>query len=464
MTPAARTRVLVATSLGVFMAWLDATVVNIAFPDIRSSFAGTSLADLSWVLNAYSIVFAALLVPAGRLADLYGRRRLFMIGLVGFAAASLLCAAAPSAGLLVAARILQAAGGAVMVPTSLALLLPAFPPERRATAVGLWGAAAAVASAIGPPVGGLLIDVASWRLVFLVNLPIAFVAVVVGRRVLEESRDESAHGLPDLVGSTLLAGAIALLSPGLVKGNEWGWASGRVLAAFAAAAVVGGVALLRSARHPAPALQLELFRVRSFAVANLGTLLFATAFFAMLLGNVLFLTEVWGYSILKAGLAIAPSPAAAAVVAGPAGRLSDRYGQRPVAVPGAIVFTLGVMWLAWVVGSQPDYLATWLPAALLIGIGVGLAFPTFGSAAVASLGPAHFGVGSAISGTSRQVGAVLGVAILVAIVGVPSGVATASDFDAAWLFSAGTALASAVAGLALGQVRVRAPVLATEAA
>ena len=453
MNPRA-TQTLLVTSLGAFMAFLDATIVNIAFPDLRASFPEASLADLSWVLNAYSIVFAALLVPAGRLADLYGRRRLFVLGLVVFGAASLLCALAPAEELLVAARVVQAAGAAVMVPTSLALLLPAFPPERRATAVGLWGAAAAVAAAIGPPLGGLLIEASDWRLVFLVNVPIAIAAIALGRRVLEESRDETALGLPDLVGAAVLALSIGALSLGLVKGNEWGWSSGRVLVSFAVAAALVPVALAPSARHPSPALHLELFRVRSFAVANVGTLLFASAFFAMLLGNVLFLTEIWGYSILKAGLAIVPSPLAAAVFAGPAGRLSDRFGQRPVAAPGAIVFALGVGWLAWVAGPEPAYLREWLPGALLIGSGVGLTFPTLGSAAVAALGPRTFALGSAVSGTSRQLGAVLGVAILVAIVGAPGVAAAPSDFDAGWLFCAGAALGAGLAALGLGRRRV----------
>ncbi len=448
------TQTLLVTSLGAFMAFLDATIVNIAFPDLRASFPEASLAALSWVLNAYSIVFAALLVPAGRLADLYGRRRLFVWGLVVFGAASLLCALAPAEELLVAARVVQAAGAAVMVPTSLALLLPAFPPERRATAVGLWGAAAAVAAAIGPPLGGLLIEASDWRLVFLVNVPIAIAAIALGRRVLEESRDETALGLPDLVGAAVLALSIGALSLGLVKGNEWGWSSGRVLVSFAVAAALVPVALARSARHPSPALHLELFRVPSFAVANVGTLLFASAFFAMLLGNVLFLTEIWGYSILKAGLAIVPSPLAAAVFAGPAGRLSDRFGQRPVAAPGAIVFALGVGWLAWVAGPEPAYLREWLPGALLIGSGVGLTFPTLGSAAVAALGPRNFALGSAVSGTSRQLGAVLGVAILVAIVGAPGVAAAPSDFDAGWLFCAGAAIGAGLAALGLGRRRV----------
>ena len=327
------TKVLLVTAVAVFMGFLDVTIVNVAFPDIESDFPEASRADLSWVLNAYNIVFAALLVPAGRLADLVGRRRMFLIGVGAFVAASVLCGLAGSPELLVAARVLQAAAGAILVPTSLALLLPEFPAAKRATAVAIWSATGAVAAALGPSLGGVLVEEAGWRWVFFLNVPIGLAALLPARRLLRETRDPGAV-LPDVLGSLLLVAGVGLLALGIVKGADWGWGSPRVVGSLAAAAVLLPTVLLRSARHPAPVIELGLFRARSFAVANAGMFGFSTAFYALLLCNVLFLTEVWGYSILEAGFAVTPGPLMAAASAPLGGRLADRFGQRVVAAPG----------------------------------------------------------------------------------------------------------------------------------
>src|SRR5436190_21956100 len=221
---ARRWKVLLVTSVAVFMGFLDVTIVNIAFPDIRSSFPDSSLAGLSWVLNAYNVVFAALLVPAGRVADIVGRRRMFFIGLLTFLAASAVCGAAGSVEMLVAARVVQAAGGAILVPTSLGLLLPEFPLEQRATATALWGATGAVAAATGPALGGVLVDATSWRWVFFVNLAIGLPALIPARRLLRESREPQTP-FPDMLGAILLAGGVAALALGIGQGPRWGWSS-----------------------------------------------------------------------------------------------------------------------------------------------------------------------------------------------------------------------------------------------
>src|SRR4051812_39688588 len=231
-----RYKVLLVTAVAVFMAFLDVTIVNVAFPSIEKAFPSTSLAGLSWVLNAYNIVFAALLVPAGRLADLLGRRRMFFVGMGLFLLASALCGLAWSVGLLVSARVLQAAGAAVLVPTSLGLLLPEFPLERRASATALWGAVGAVAAATGPSLGGLLIEWSSWRLVFFVNLVLGVAAWVPARRLLVETRDPDRGAVPDLLGIVLLASGVGTLSLAIVQAPSWGWGSARVVAAFVLAA------------------------------------------------------------------------------------------------------------------------------------------------------------------------------------------------------------------------------------
>jgi EmrB/QacA subfamily drug resistance transporter len=306
-------RVLAVVGLAVFLSVLDLFIVNIAFPDLRRDFPGAGLSGLSWVLTAYAIVFAATLVPAGRLGDLYGRRRLFVIGLALFTLGSALCAIAPSVEALVAARVLQGVGAAALTPNSLGLVLPMFPPEKRSTVIGAWAGIGAVGASIAPPLGGLLVEV-SWRLIFLVNIPLGLIAIVLALRLAPEVRDARATRLPDLPGIAVLVAAVALLTLGLTQGQHWGW-DARVWGAFAAAAILGAVFLRRCARHPAPVVELSLLRVPSFALAGLSTLLFSAGFAGLLLGNVLFFTQVWDYSILKAGIAFAPGPLLAATTA-----------------------------------------------------------------------------------------------------------------------------------------------------
>src|SRR6201747_1844212 len=242
-----RWKVLLITSIGLFMASLDLFIVNIAFPDIAADFNGASLPSLSWVLNAYAIVFAALLVPAGRIADRVGRKRIFISGLLLFAGASALCAVAPSLDVLIAARVLQATGGAMMLPTTLGLILPAFPVEQRTLASGIWSAVGGVAAALGPPIGGLLVEL-SWRWIFVVNVPIGIVTAIVAFRTLDEIREPD-DGRPDLLRPARLALGIALLMLGIVKGPEWGWAAPRALAAFAGAAALVVAFVRRTAHH-----------------------------------------------------------------------------------------------------------------------------------------------------------------------------------------------------------------------
>lgn len=452
-----RWKVLTVVSIAVFVASLDLFIVNVAFPDIQSDFAGSTVSGLSWVLNAYAIVYAALLVPAGRLADRYGRRRGFLLGMVVFLVGSALCGIAPSVETLVAARVLQAVGAAILTPTSLALLLPEFPPAQRATAIGIWAAVGGVAAAAGPPIGGLLVEV-SWRLVFLVNIPIGLAALFYAVRILRETKDETAER-PDLVGAAVLAFAIGVLSLGLVEAPDWGWTDPRTIACFAASAFALAVFWVRCARHPAPMIHLEMLRVRSFAMANLTILIFMVGFSAMLLGGVLFLTEVWGDSILEAGLSLSPGPLMAATFSVISSRQVARFGQRTLAAAGALIFTLGSVLFLTRLTVEPDYVGDMLPALLLTGIGVGFMLPSTASAAAASLPPAQFATGSAVLTMSRQIGSVLGVSILVAV--LDSGARGAADpaqaFDGAWTLMIVAGLLSGAAALAIGTVRMHVP-------
>ena len=442
-------RVLAVTSLGVFIVLLDTTIINIAFPAITAAFPATTRAALSWVLTAYAIVFAALLIPAGRTADQLGRRRIFLTGLGIFAATSAACGLAPTLPALVAGRALQAVGAALLVPTSLALLLAEFPRSRRSMAVGLWGAMGAVAAASGPLLGALLVETVGWRWIFLANLPMCALAIATGRRLLAESTDPQATGLPDPLGLALAIAATALGALGIVQGPDWGWTSPQVTTSLLGAAILAALFLRRTSRAARPVIDLSLFRVRSFGVANLATLLFSTAFFAIGLGNVLFLTGVWHWSVLHAAAAILPAPLTVVLVAGPAGRLADRLGHAIVIAPGALAFAAGQLWFATQVGPTPAYVREWLPGLLLGGLGIGLALPTLGSAAAATLPAANFALGSAINATARQLGAVLGVSMLVAVLGTPPPTQAVAAFDRTWTVIGIVALAAAIISLAL---------------
>jgi len=433
--------VFLVTALGAFMASLDLSIVNIAFPALQRSFSHDPRASLVWVITGYSIVFASLLVTAGRTADRLGRKRVFLAGLVVFSLGSALCGFAPSLGLLVTGRLIQGAGAAAMLPASLGLLLGAFPTERRSQIVALWGGVGALAVATGPSLGAALIAAAGWRWVFFVNLPIGVTAVLLGSRVLASSPRVSSRGRPDYAGVVLVSISLAALVLGISQGPTWGWSSGRAVACFVLAIVLGTFFVLRSSRHLQPVLDLSLFSARSFSVANAATLVYSMGFFAILLGNILFLTGVWHYSILRAGLAVTPGPIVVAAVSGPAGRLAARLGFRPVLLAGTACFASGLAWFATRVGLHPAYFAEWLPATLVTGLGIGLTFPVLSAAAVSSLHAERFAVGSAVNQTARQVGGALGVALLVVILATPHTPAAAlTDFRHLWVYGASMAI------------------------
>jgi EmrB/QacA subfamily drug resistance transporter len=443
--------IFVVTALGAFMASLDLSIVNVAFPALERTFRGDSAALLTWVITGYSIVFGALLVVAGRTADRLGSRRVFFAGLAVFCLGSGLAGLAPTVPLLVAGRLVQGVGAASLLPSSLGLLLAAFPSDRRSQVVAMWGGIGALAVATGPSLGAVLITGFGWRAAFFVNLPIGLAAWLVGRTVLPSVRGDASASSPDYPGVALLAVALAALVLAISEGPSWGWTSGWVLGAVAGFVVLGAVFLRRSSRHPQPVLDLTLFRSRSFSVANTAALLYSMGFFAMLLGNILFLTSVWHYSILRAGLAVTPGPLVVAVVAGPAGKLAGRYGFRRVLLTGFLVLTAGLAWYATHVGLHARYLEIWLPGTLVVGLGIGLTFPVLSAAAVSSLHPQRFAVGSAVNQTARQVGGALGVALLVVVLGTPTGALDAlARFHHLWWFAAAMVASSGLVCCLLG--------------
>ena len=403
-------------ALAVFMSSLDLFIVNLAFPYIGRQYQGTSLGSLSWVLNGYTIVFAAVLVPAGRWADRVGRRRVFVAGLIGFCLGSALCALSPGVPELIAARIIQAAGAGLMVPASLSLLLASVPAPGRAKAIGTWSALGALGAALGPVIGGSLVQL-NWRWVFWINIPVGLLAVLLATRIVPESKDEHTRGRPDLAGAALLAAAVGLVAFALVKAPDWGWGSTRFIAVLAASLACGAVMIWRSRRHHSPVIELGLLRSRTFSGTFAASILYYAAFGAFVLNSVEFLTGVWHYSAIRAGLAIGPGP----LMVLPFARVVAPYlvtrlgGPGRVAVIGCLV-NAGAMalWLAQI-QAQPAYLTHLLPAQLLGGAGVGLAIPSLLGAGSLSLSPDRFGTGSGILNMARQVGTVLGVAALVAV-------------------------------------------------
>jgi len=435
------------TCTAVFMALLDATILFVAFPSIRRSFASVSAADLSWILNAYTVVYAALLVPAGRIADRIGRRRVFLQGVGLFTLGSLACGVAPTPLLIVAGRVVQAVGGAMLTPSSLALILSAFPRAKWPIAVSLWAAVGALAAAIGPSLGAAIVQLGGWRWAFFVNLPIGLVTLTGGGAALTESRDTTADDAVDVIGIGLLMAAVGLVALALVKGHDWTVA--RVLACYGVGTLLLGVFVSRARRVKTPALDLSLFNAASFRYANAATLVFGAAFSAMFLGSVLFLTTIWGYSTARAGLALTPGPLIVLIVAPLAGRVAARVGQRTLLVPGGALFGIGFLLRYLATSPAPHYLTEWLPAMVLTGVGVGLVLPSLASASAHSLPPQQFAVGSGVNQAIRQIGSVLGVSVVVVLAGTGRGADGLANFFVLFLFLALAGFVTALLSMAI---------------
>src|ERR1700761_3065073 len=354
-----------------FMAQLDLFIVNVALPVIGRSYPGSGLSGLSWVLNAYAIVFAALLVPAGRLADHFGRRRFLLAGVAVFTLASAACAVAPSLGVRVAARAVQAAGAALIVPTSLGLLYPAFARRQHAMVVGLWAGVAAVAGTAGPPIGGLLVAV-SWRWIFLINVPIGVATLIGGLKVLPEVRAAAGSRLPDWLSAVGVLASVTLLVLGTVQGATWGWGAARTVALLAVAAVVTALTVARTLRHPHALIERDLFTSRPFTGATIGLFVYFIGFAIFLLSVVLFLQGQWHYSVIKSGLAIAPGPATAALFAVNAGRIQARFGRLLPAMAGTLFMAVAAGYWMLRTGARPDYAVAFLPGLIAAGISAGL--------------------------------------------------------------------------------------------
>ena len=438
------------TAFGAFMASLDLSIVNVAFPSLEASFPADPRSTLAWVITAYSILFGSLLVTAGRGADRYGRRRVFLGGLLVFILGSFLCGIAPTVPLLVVGRIIQAVGAAAMLPASVGLLLMAYPSERRSQIVAIWGGIGALAVATGPSLGAALITIGGWRWAFFVNVPIGLLAIFLGLKVLPKSAGTPTGIAPDYLGVATITIAISALVLGISQGPQWRWLSWPEAGCAALTIGAGALFYRRASTYAEPVLDLKLFSARTFRYANLATMLYAMGFFAMLLGNILFLTSVWHYTILRAGLAITPGPIVVASISWASGRLAARWGFRIVLVIGSIVLASGLLWYATMLGPRPEFLTRWLPGAIIAGVGIGMTFPVLAAAAVSSLKSDRFAVGSAVNQTARQIGGAIGIAVLVVILGNAKSPADAlANFRHLWIYTTLAIVASGISSLAV---------------
>ena len=412
---------LAVAGLAMFLVGVDGSIVNVAFPSFRKDFDGISNAQLSWVLNAYVLVYAALLIVSGRLADRIGRLRVLSLGLIVFVVASVGVAISPNAPFLVIMRGLQGVGAALITPASMGLVIASWPVARRATAVTLWGACFASANAFGPAIGAGIIEIADWRWAFMINLPLGLIALGLGKRVFTETPKDTSAARPDVLGGGLLSLSTGLFVLAIVQGRDWGWASIGVVTSL----LVGMLCLVaftyRNRRHAEPILPRALATIQSFRSASLTLFIFTLGMYALMLSLILFLVDAWNYSIGITGLSAAFAAlvvTAASMIAGP---LADRYGHRLIAGPGTLICALGMLWWIVMLNETPNYLIGYLPGVVFSAAGMGLSLGVLAAAGVSEVKPEYLSLASGVTQTARQFGGALGLAVLFAITGEPVG-------------------------------------------
>jgi EmrB/QacA subfamily drug resistance transporter len=447
-----------AVAFGLFMIMLDNTVVNVALATIQRDLKA-SLSELEWIVSGYALTFAALMLTGGKLADLFGRRRIFVIGLAIFSGASLACALAPNAGFLIGARVVQGAGAAMMNPATLSILTATFPPRERGTAIGIWAGVSAVALALGPLVGGLLTEHVGWSAIFYVNVPIGVIAIAASFLLIDESKDMSEAQRPDVPGLLTSGVGLFAVTYGLIEANSYGWGSARIAGALVVAAVALAAFIILERIQRAPMLDLRLFRDRTFAGANLLLLLVALAVFGVFFFLSLYMQNVLGFSPVKAGLAFLPMTGLIIAIAPLAGRISDRSGSRWL-VTGGMALVAAQLFYFSRLGVHESYWSL-LPGMLLGGLGMGSVMAPATAAGMSGVPVDKAGVGSAVLNSSRQLGGSIGIALLGAIMAHEAGGrATPAEFvhglSRALDVSGAIALVGALIALVLVRPHIRA--------
>jgi EmrB/QacA subfamily drug resistance transporter len=441
---------LAAVSFGLFMIMLDNTVVNVALPAIQRDL-GADLSALQWVVTGYALTFAALMLIGGKVADAYGRRLIFVVGIAVFTTASLWCGLADSSEELIAARVLQGVGAALMNPATLSIIAATFPPHQRGAAIGIWAGVSALALAIGPLVGGLITQHIDWSWIFFINVPVGILAIAASFLFIDETRDET-HERLDLPGLATSGVGLFALTYGLIEANTYGWTSSRILGAFAVAALMIVVFVLLERHQRAPMLQLELFRNGTYTGANLVVLLVALAMFGVFFFVSLYMQNVLGYSAVQTGAAFLPMTILIILVAPIAGRTSDRIGSRGLLTVGMVLVAGQLLYFSRL-GVDSSF---WnlLPGFLVGGVGMALTMTPSAAAATRSVPVDKAGVGAAVLNASRQVGGSLGIALMGAIMaaeanGVASPEAFVAGFQSALLVAAAIAALGALVAFTL---------------
>jgi EmrB/QacA subfamily drug resistance transporter len=457
---------LAAVSFGLFMIMLDNTVVNVALPSIQRDL-GADLSELEWIVTGYALTFASLMLVGGKLADAYGRRLVFVIGIVVFTGASLACGLANSSDMLIGARVVQGAGAALMSPATLSIIAATFPPRERGTAIGIWAGTSAMALAIGPLVGGLITEHLDWSWIFFVNVPIGILGIVASYAFIDESRDET-HERLDIPGLATSGLGLFALTYALIEANTYGWGSPRIVGAFVVAAVLLASFVVLEKRQRAPMLPLDLFRNGTYTGANLVTLLVALAMFGVFFFVSLYMQNILGYSPVQAGAAFLPMTVLIILVAPIAGKTSDRIGSRGLMTVGMLLLAAQLVWFSQL-GADASFWEL-LPALMIGGIGMACTMTPSAAAATRSVPVEKAGVGSAVLNSARQIGGTMGVALMGAIVAAETGAVPTVDtfmrgYERALLVAAGIALLGALVAYVLvrpheeatGRVTRRAP-------
>src|SRR6476646_4258741 len=404
---------LAAVAFGLFMIMLDNTVVNVALPSIEKDLH-ISISQLEWIVTGYALVFAALLITGGKLADLFGRRKIFIIGLAVFSLSSLACGFAPSAGFLIGARAAQGIGAALMNPATLSIITATFPPKQRGQAIGIWAGVSALALAIGPLAGGLIVDNIGWNWIFFVNVPVGALGIVVSQFAIRESRDTSHEQSIDVPGLLTSAGFLFALSYALVEGNGHGWSSPEILGLFATSAVLLVAFIVLEKRQRLAMLDLSLFKIGSFTGANIVAMLVTLSMFGVFFFVSLYIQNILGYTATQAGAAFLPMVTLIILIAPLAGRLSDRIGSRWLMGGGMTL--VGISLLLYERVTVHSDFWTLLPSMILGGAGMALTMSPMTSAAMGAVPVDKAGVGSGVLNSFRQVGGSLGIAVMGAIV------------------------------------------------
>jgi EmrB/QacA subfamily drug resistance transporter len=448
-TRAATIWTFIVTSVAVFMVSLDNLVVTTALPVIKQEL-GASLQGLEWTVNAYTLTFAVLLLTGAALGDRYGRKRMFGVGLAVFTLGSALAALAPSIETLIAARALQGVGGAVVTPLTLTILSAAVPPARRGLALGVWGGVSGLAVAIGPVVGGAVVEGLSWQWIFWINVPIGIALLPIARLRLTETTGR--NRALDLPGLTLASAGLLGIVWGLVRGNEHGWTSLGVAGSIAVGAALLVAFVLWELHSPAPMVPMRFFRKRAFAAANLTSLLMSFGMFGAIFLLAQFFQVVQGYSPLEAGLRTLPWTAMPILVAPIAGMLSDRIGARPLIVAGMALMAGGMAWIAAVATPTVPY-AHLVPAFVMAGTGMSLYFAPVASLVLSAVRRSEEGKASGVNNTIREVGGVFGVAVLASVFAAAGSYASPQAFvdgmvPAIWV-AAGAVGAATLAAIAI---------------